>query len=252
MIVYGVIPARFQSTRFPGKPLKLINGQPLLSWVIQAARKAKNFQNILVATDDERIAQLAQHEGVEAVMTPADCATGTDRVWHAIQNKKLDIAVNIQGDEPLISPELLDQLANCFENQPHLQMATLGRRLDQESLISITTAKIIVDHNDEALYFSRFPIPYSREKSDHSFGAALKHIGMYAYRKDFLEKFCRQAPVAIEVAEGLEQLRALYLGAKIKVLRVESESWGVDIPEDVQKIEKMMRERGIQCPKPRI
>jgi 3-deoxy-manno-octulosonate cytidylyltransferase (CMP-KDO synthetase) len=252
MIVYGVIPARFQSTRFPGKPLKLINGQPLLSWVIQAALKAKSFQHILVATDDERIAALAKSEGVEVAMTPSDCATGTDRVWQAIQAKKLDVAVNIQGDEPLIAPDLLDRLATCFENQPHLQMATLGRKLDQESLVSLTTAKIIVDQDDQALYFSRLPIPYSREKSDLTFGAALKHIGMYAYRKDFLEKFCQQAPVAIEIAEGLEQLRALYLGAKIKVLRVESESWGVDTPEDVQKIEKLMRERGIQCPKSKV
>ncbi len=251
MIVYGVIPARFQSTRFPGKPLEVINGQPLLSWVIQASRKAQKFHQILVATDDERIADLARKEGVEAVMTPVECATGTDRIWSAVQHKKLDIAINIQGDEPLVQPELLDQLAMCFESQPDLQMATLGRKLDQEALLSQTTAKIILNQNDEAIYFSRFPIPYSRDKSDQSFAGALKHIGLYAYRKDFLEKFCKQAPVAIEIAEGLEQLRALYLGAKIKVLRVESESWGVDTPEDVQKIEKMMRERGIQCPKQR-
>jgi len=249
MIVCGVIPARFASTRFPGKPLKMINGQPLLSWVIQASKKTKKIQQILVATDDERIAELARKEGVEAILTPSSLATGTDRVWHTIQNKNFDVVVNIQGDEPLLQANLLDQLVHCFEKEAHLQMATLGRKLDMESLLSQTTAKIIVNQNDEAVYFSRFPIPYSRDKSDQSLSAALKHIGLYAYRRDFLEKFCKQSPVAIEQAEGLEQLRALYLGAKIKVLRVDADSWGVDTPEDLQKVENIMRERGIRCPK---
>ncbi len=249
MIVYGVIPARFASTRFPGKPLELINGQPLLSWVVQAAKKSAKIQKVLVATDDSRIAEVASRENVEVVMTDANLATGTDRVWKAIENKNVDAVINIQGDEPLLQASQLDALIACFENDEKLQMATLGRKLDAESLASPNTAKIILNHNDEAIYFSRFAIPYSREKFDETFEVALKHIGLYAYRKKFLESFCKQGPVKIEIAEGLEQLRALYLGAKIKVVRVDSDSWGVDIPVDVLKIEKLMRERGIKCPK---
>lgn len=248
MIVYGVIPARFASTRFPGKPLKIINGQPLLSWVIQAAQKSQKIQKLIVATDDDRIADLARIEGAQVVMTASDLATGTDRVWKAIENEVVDAVLNIQGDEPLLDVSLLDALIDCFARDNSIQMATLGRKLDLEALHSSNTAKIILNQNDEALYFSRFAIPYSRDKSDETLKGALKHIGLYAYRKDFLEKFCKQAPVAIEIAEGLEQLRALYLGAKIKVVRVESESWGVDTPDDVQKIEKIMQERGIKCP----
>ncbi len=248
MRAYGVIPARFASTRFPGKPLKLINGQPLLSWVIQAAKKSKKLQKLIVATDDQRIAELAISENVEVVMTDASLATGTDRVWKAIETKDSDVVINIQGDEPLLQATLLDTLVECFEKDSSLQMATLGRKLDQEALNSPNTAKIILNHKDEAIYFSRFAIPYSRDKSDSSLSGALKHIGLYAYQKDFLKRFCAQAPVSIEVAEGLEQLRALYLGAKIKVVRVESESWGVDTPEDVFKIEQIMQERGIKCP----
>ncbi len=248
MIVYGVIPARFASTRLPGKPLKMINGQPLLAWVIQASQKSQKIKKIIVATDDERIAELARSEGAEVAMTASELSTGTDRIWKAVENQKVDVVINIQGDEPLVQAALLDTLVSCFEKDQALEMATLGRKLDAEALNSPNTAKIILNHKDEAIYFSRFAIPYSRDKSDTGLGGALKHIGLYAYRRDFLEKFCRQAPVAIEIAEGLEQLRALYLGAKIKVVRVESESWGVDTPEDVQKIEMMMQERGIKCP----
>ncbi len=249
MKVYGVIPARFASTRFPGKPLEFINGQPLLSWVIQAAKKSDKIQRIVVATDDDRIAELARRENVDVAMTDRHLATGTDRVWQAIKDEKLDVVINIQGDEPLLQASLLDTLVECFEKDSGLEMATLGRKLDFDALNSPNTAKIVLNQNNEAIYFSRFAIPYSRDKSGVSLTGALKHIGLYAYKKSFLERFCKQEPVAIEVAEGLEQLRALYLGAKIKVVRVESESWGVDTPEDVFKIEKMMQERGIKCPK---
>ncbi|MCM2281503.1 MAG: 3-deoxy-manno-octulosonate cytidylyltransferase [Bdellovibrionaceae bacterium] len=247
MIVVGVIPARFGSTRFPGKPLAPVNGKPLLQWVIEGSRGSRRISKLVVATDDDRIASLARSCGVEAVMTDADLPTGTDRVYQAVRGLAADVVINIQGDEPLIRGELLDRLAEPFAADPDLAMATLGKPLTLEALSANTTAKIIVNHRDEALYFSRFPIPYSRLKpegdADHSpdLDGALKHIGIYAYRKDFLERFCRQAPVAIEKAESLEQLRALYLGARIKVVRVDHESWGVDTPEDVQKIENIMR-----------
>ena len=246
MIVVGVIPARYGSTRFPGKPLAPVGGKPLLQWVIEGAKTSRRLSRLLVATDDERIAALARKCGVEPIMTASDLPTGTDRVWQAVRGTEADVVVNVQGDEPLIQGALLDRLAEPFGNDRDLAMATLGKPLTIEALAANTTAKIVVNHRDEALYFSRFPIPYSRvdAKQDAQLAGALKHIGIYAYRKDFLERFCAQKPVAIEVSESLEQLRALYLGARIKVVRVEHESWGVDTPEDVQKIEKIMRGEG--------
>lgn len=249
MKIIGVIPARFGSTRFPGKPLKLILGKPLLEWVIRGAQGSKKISEILVATDEERIAQLAQKLGVEAVMTDSALPSGTDRIEAAVKGKKLDVAVNIQGDEPLITGEVLDTLVSPFYEDPTLEMATLAKTLTREDLTNKNAAKIVVDQWDNALYFSRSAIPYSREinaQQEDGNGAlkwGLKHIGMYAYRRDFLEKFCRSGPAPIELAEGLEQLRALYLGAKIKVMKVEHESWGVDTPEDVVQVERLLKLR---------
>lgn len=245
MKAIGVIPARWGSTRFPGKPLEKISGRPLLQWVIEGARTSLKLQEICVATDDERIASLAASCGARAVLTPSDLPTGTDRVWRAVENLDADVVLNIQGDEPLIEGRLLDQLVAPFEADADLEMATLGRPLDDEALKSQNTAKIVLNHRAEALYFSRFPIPYSRVAASGAIEGALKHIGIYAYRRAFLKRFCEQAPTVLEQMEGLEQLRALYLGARIKVVQVEHDSWGVDTPSDVQKIEKIMQERGL-------
>jgi 3-deoxy-manno-octulosonate cytidylyltransferase (CMP-KDO synthetase) len=241
----GVIPARFGSTRFPGKPLEFIAGKPLLQWVLEGARESRTLSEIWVATDDERIAKLARSLKAPVSMTDSSLPTGSDRVWKTIENLDVDVVVNIQGDEPLLRGALLDQLVAPFAKEPDLQMATLGRPLTQEALLSPNTAKIVVNKNDEALYFSRFAIPYSRLSSPTAeiFSAALKHVGIYAYSKKFLREFCAQAPVPIEIQESLEQLRALYLGAKIKVVRTEHDSWGVDTPEDVAKIEALLKEK---------
>ena len=247
MKAVGLIPARYGSSRFPGKPLALINGQPLLKWVIDGAKTSKRLREIAVATDDERIAKLAVTCGVRALMTDSDLPTGTDRIWQAASQiaglSDDDIIVNIQGDEPLIEGSLLDRLIEPFEKDQTLEMATLGRPLDLESLNSPQTAKIILNARDEAMYFSRLPIPYTRAAATLPVEGALKHIGIYAYRRSFLKKFCAEKPATIELLESLEQLRALYLGARIKVVRVEHDSWGVDYPEDILKIERLMRER---------
>ncbi len=245
----GVIPARWGSTRFPGKPLELISGKPLLQWVIEGSRGAKLLQEICVATDHPEIAALAVRCGARAVMTDSDLPTGTDRVWAAARELPADVYVNIQGDEPLIDGELLDQLVKPFLADATLEMATLGRPLDREALESSHTAKIVLNARHEAIYFSRYPIPYSRvkpwdkAKTGDSIAGALKHIGIYAYRRDFLQRFCAQAPTMLEQFEGLEQLRALYLGARIRVVAVEHDSWGVDTPEDILKIENLMKGR---------
>lgn len=240
----GVIPARWGSTRFPGKPLALIDGKPLLKWVIEGAKTSRKLREIFVATDDERIANIALECRVRPIMTDASLATGTDRVWQASKWLDADVVLNIQGDEPLIDGALLDALVEPFEQDAELEMATLGRPLDAESLASPNTAKIVLNARGEAIYFSRFPIPYSREKAAEPIMSAMKHIGIYAYRRAFLERFCAQAPTALEKMEGLEQLRALYLGARIRVVPVEHDSWGVDTPDDVQKIEQIIRKSG--------
>jgi 3-deoxy-manno-octulosonate cytidylyltransferase (CMP-KDO synthetase) len=246
-VAIGVIPARWGSTRFPGKPLVPISGKPLLQWVIEGARTSQRLKEIIVATDDERIAKLARDCGTRVVMTDSNLPTGTDRIWQASRNLDAEVILNIQGDEPLIEGALLDRLVAPFEEDSELEMATLGRALDTESLESNQTAKIVLNHRGEALYFSRFPIPYSRigvaGGSSQRPDAALKHIGIYGYRRGFLERFCAEPPTALEQFEGLEQLRALYMGARIKVVTVDHDSWGVDTPNDVEKIESIIRNR---------
>lgn len=237
MKAIGVIPARYGSTRFPGKPLKLILGKPLLQWVIEAARQSQKLEEIWVATDHPEIQALASRCHVKCVMTDSQLATGSDRVFQAIHNVDVDIVLNIQGDEPLITGALLDRLVEPLLQDRSLQMATLGRRLQPGDLESKNTAKIVLNHRAEAMYFSRFAIPYSRVDAPDNGAVCLKHIGLYAFRKTFLAEFCAHPPTPLELAEGLEQLRALYLGAKIRVVEVEHESWGVDTPEDVAKVE---------------
>ena len=244
MKVIGVIPARYGSTRFPGKPLKMVGGKPLLQWVVEASKTAQSLDEVWLATDDERIAELGRSLKIKTVMTSPELPSGSDRIWSAVKDFDVDVVVNIQGDEPLITGELLDQLVKPFFDSPALAMATLGRDLQKGDLESPNTAKIVRDLHGDAIYFSRLPIPFTRVDAQQNNGLCLKHIGMYAYRKNFLQQFCAQGPVPLELAEGLEQLRALYLGAAIRVVKVEHESWGVDTPEDVAKVEGLLRQRG--------
>ena len=244
MKVLGVIPARYASTRLPGKPLVDVAGKPLLQWVIEGSKSSQKISEIVVATDHEAIVNLAQKCGVTAIMTDPNLPSGSDRVWAAAKGYEADLLINIQGDEPLITGQLLDSLVEPFESDIQLEMATLGRELNNEDLKSPNTAKIVLNIRQEALYFSRFPIPYSRALAiEDTKLASLKHIGLYAYRAKFLETFCKQAPTALENYEGLEQLRALYLGARIKVVKVDHDSWGVDTPDDIAKIERLLEKR---------
>jgi len=240
MKTIGVIPARYGSTRFPGKPLAKIAGKPLLQWVVEGAKKSRKIDEILVATDDQRIADLCEKIGARFAMTPSNLPTGTDRIQKAIEGLEAEIVVNIQGDEPLINGSVLDALVTPMLADASLEMATLALRLEAGDLENLNTAKIVTDEKGRALYFSRFPIPFSRSsEARHEIG--LKHIGIYAYRRSFLERFCRQTPVPLELSEGLEQLRALYLGAAIHVVKVEHNSWGVDTPEDILKVEELLK-----------
>ena len=241
MKILGVIPARYGSTRFSGKPLALVAGKPLLQWVIEGAKTSTKLSDVWVATDHEEIFALAEKCGVKAVMTDSELPSGSDRVWAAIQNKNCDVVVNIQGDEPLLTGELLDSLVSPFFEGPQVEMATLGCLLKEGDLESLSRVKIVMNKNNEAIYFSRFPIPFSRINAKHLPQVVCTHIGLYAYRKQFLQRFCEQGPVDLEKAESLEQLRALYLGARIRVVVVKHDSWGVDSPEDVAKIDAIIQ-----------
>lgn len=241
MKILGVIPARYGSTRFPGKPLAMVAGKPLLQWVIEGAKTSKKLSAVWVATDNQEIFALAEKCGARVVMTDPDLPSGSDRVWAAIKDEDCQVAVNIQGDEPLLSGDLLDSLVSPFFEDNEVEMTTLGRPLEEGDLESLSTAKIVMNKRNEALYFSRFPIPFSRIDAKQLPGVCCKHIGLYAYRKQFLQRFCEQGPVDLEKAESLEQLRALYLGARIRVVGVEHDSWGVDTPEDVAKIEAIIQ-----------
>lgn len=243
MKIIGVIPARFGSTRFPGKPLKLIAGRPLIAHVIEGAKQCKKLSRLIVATDHEDIAKAARSLEVEVAMTDSNLPSGSDRVWAAAKNVDCDVILNIQGDEPLIYDTPLNQLCEAFKDKT-VKMATLAREFPSiEEFQSPQIAKIVVNKNNDALYFSRLPIPHTRESAKEGHFACLKHIGLYGYTKSFLESFCSQKPTEIENAEALEQLRALWMGVPIRVILTNFVSWGVDTPEDVVKVEKMLAQR---------
>jgi 3-deoxy-manno-octulosonate cytidylyltransferase (CMP-KDO synthetase) len=244
--IIAVIPARFGSTRFPGKPLAELKGKKIIQWVVEGARTSTLVQDVFVATDDQRIADFCKTIPVQVLMTSPDCPTGTDRIYEATKNLDFDCVLNIQGDEPLITKEYIDPLAQAFLNDPKLEMATLAHPLKAEDIDNLNAVKVITNQKQEAIYFSRFPIPFSREKFQECSTAdltdlpAMKHIGLYGYSKSFLKRFCSTPQTKLEKNESLEQLRALYLGVRIKVLPVAKPTYGVDTPEDLQKLEAFL------------
>ncbi len=247
MKIIGVIPARIGSTRFPRKPLALIQGRPMIHWVIEGARQSQRLSEVIVATDSEEIVQACRRINCEAVMTNSDLPSGTDRLFAATQKKSFDVVVNIQGDEPLIEGLVIDSLLKFYASSDRLtwpEMATLAHPFNNEGEYqSPNMVKVLINQKSEAIYFSRFPIPLSRHGVNEMGLPAYRHLGLYAYTKDFLKRFC-EAPVAlIEKAEGLEQLRALDLGAKIKVEIVHEAAIGVDTPEDLLKVEQILAKR---------
>ena len=243
MKMIGVIPARFGASRFPGKPLVPLRGKPMIQWVIEGARQSRLLESIYVTTDHREIAQAAEQAGARALMTIPDLPSGTDRIFEATKNLDFDVVLNIQGDEPLITGDVVDSLAQNFSSGG-FEMGTLAHTLSDAEANNPNVVKLVMNHNHEAIYFSRFPIPHSRHTATDAGGrGGYKHIGLYAYTKKFLKKFCETPPVLIEKAEGLEQLRALYLGAKIKVVLTESSLHGVDTPEDLLRVDRLLAER---------
>ena len=251
MKTYGIIPSRFGSSRFPGKPLVVLAGKPLVVWVLEAVQKAKGIDEVLVATDDERIVEAVTSHGGKAVMTPSDLPSGTDRIAVAARTYlggdfgDDDVLVNVQGDEPLIDPALVGALAAKLRDDPRWSMATAVTPLKSAvDLAAKSVVKVVLDRDGGALYFSRAPIPCDRDHApDLASGLYVRHLGIYAYRGAFLKRYIAEPPCALERTEKLEQLRALWMGAKIAVVKTEDEGVGVDTPEDAARVEKLLRER---------
>jgi len=240
--VIGVIPARWGSTRFPGKSLVPICGKPLIHWVVQQCLKAKRLDGILVATDDKRIADAVKGTGVKAVMTKPNHPSGTDRIAEAIGKTEATVAINIQGDEPLIDPRLIDRLAGEMLSSPQWDMATAASPItDSKELSAPSVVKVVWDSKGQALYFSRSTIPFLRDADMDPIGLYWRHVGIYAYRVTFLEKLVNTPQCELEKAEKLEQLRALYIGGKILVLKTARAGIGVDTPSDVKYVERELR-----------
>ncbi len=244
MKIIGVIPSRWGSTRFPGKSLHPICGRALVLRVVDAVKKAKLLDEVIVATDDPRIAEAVGNEA-KVVMTRADHPSGTDRVAEAAAAGDEDIVINIQGDEPMMDPAIIDTLAEQMKNGTW-EMATAACPIrEMRDLEARTVVKVVTAADGGALYFSRLPIPCRRDgEALLESGLYLRHLGIYAYRGAFLKRLVQEPPCALEQTESLEQLRALWLGGRIAVIRVEEEGIGVDRPEDVPVVESLMRAKG--------
>jgi 3-deoxy-manno-octulosonate cytidylyltransferase (CMP-KDO synthetase) len=244
MRIIGVIPSRWGATRFPGKSLHPICGKPLIQWVVESVKRARLLDEVLVATDDTRIAS-AVSDFVKVVLTRPDHPSGTDRVAEAVQPQDNDIIINIQGDEPLINPDLIDALALRMRDDPGWDMATAACPIrNRRDLEARTVVKVVLAQDGGALYFSRLPIPCRRDGDpDLNAGLYLRHLGIYAYRGAFLKRLVQEKPCALEKTESLEQLRALYMGGRIAVIQTEELGIGVDTPEDVAVVEAIIRKQ---------
>ena len=246
MKIIGVIPARYGSTRFPGKPLHKIAGKPLIQWVVEQCQKAKSLSKVVVATDDTQIWEVAQ-EFCDVEMTRSDHPSGTDRIAEVATRHACDALVNIQGDEPLIDPGVIDTVAAALENA-EMSTAATGIR-DPHEYDNANVVKVVVNRAGEALYFSRRTIPYVRDAANAPVEGQLaafpflKHLGIYGYRRETLLRLVGFPVSPLENAEKLEQLRALDNGIRISVALVDYENIGVDVPSDVQRVERILRQR---------
>lgn len=243
----GVIPARYGSTRLPGKALVRLCGKPLIQWVYERAARASQLTALVVATDDERIRAAVESFGGRVIMTRPDHPSGTDRIAEAIVGLRGDVILNIQGDEPLIEPQLIDDLAIVLQSDPAWDMATAASPIAHlHELESPAVVKVVCGRDDEALYFSRAAIPHIRDGVfPPASPAHWRHIGLYAYRREYLNRLVAEPPCELEQLEKLEQLRALYIGCRMKVVRTSHVALGVDVPEDVPKAESALRQAGL-------
>jgi 3-deoxy-manno-octulosonate cytidylyltransferase (CMP-KDO synthetase) len=241
MDVIGVIPARYSSTRFEGKVLADINGKPMIQHVWERAKQAKILDEIIIACDHELVEKAALSFGAKTVLTSKSHLCGTDRIAEVVNPLDVKIIVNIQADEPLINPMMIDSVARALLDDKDISMATLRKRIDDEALINDpNVVKVVVDKFNFALYFSRSRIPFSAADSEAEKPVYYKHIGLYAYTKDFLFTF-KKLPVSnLERAEKLEQLRVLEEGFRIKAIETKYDTIGVDTPDDLLRVKEYL------------
>ena len=236
--ILGVIPARFASSRFPGKVLAQISSKSMLQHVYERTSLARYLTATIIATDDERVYAAARSFGARVVMTRADHVSGTDRVAEAASAENAELVVNIQGDEPLIDPAAIDAAILPLADDPEIVMGTLKKAIeDPREITDANVVKVVTGRNGDAIYFSRCPIPCQRDRATP--GTHFKHIGLYVYRRDFLLGYSALPVGPLEQAERLEQLRALENGYRIRVVETECESLGVDTPEDLERVCKL-------------
>jgi 3-deoxy-manno-octulosonate cytidylyltransferase (CMP-KDO synthetase) len=248
--ILAVIPARWASSRFPGKPLAEISGKPMVQWVWERARRARRVDDVIIATDDERVREAAAHFGARVELTSEHLVSGTDRVAEvAARHSEFEIVLNVQGDEPLIAPEVLDAVAELLIENRSLPVATAVTRVsDAGELQNPDVVKVVVDRKRNALYFSRAPIPFNRRGVGPRTGsqpvAGYRHLGIYGYQRDALIKLASLAPSPLEQVEELEQLRFLEAGFVIRCVEVAPSGPGVDRPEDIPKVETLLEQEG--------
>ena len=265
MAIVAIIPARFASTRLPGKPLSDIHGKPMIQLVHERVRRARRLTRVLVATDDERIASVVRGFGGEVVITSPRHATGTDRLAEAVLATDATIVVNVQGDEPMLDPGAIDAAVAAMDDPSRPEMATVSLPLtDWREMLAPSVVKVVTDARGDALYFSRGPIPAVRLAGDAdpaamareavALGLARKHLGLYVFTREALLRFASLAPAPLEQAEGLEQLRALYHGMRIRVVRYAGDGGvAVDTPQDLERVRALLagamnHGKGANCP----
>ena len=242
MKVLGVIPARYSSTRFEGKVLADIGGKPMLQHVWERAQQALVLDEVIIACDDTRVEEAARAFGAQVVRTSKGHASGTDRIIEVVNPLEVRIIIDIQGDEPLINPLMIDTLAQAMLDNDKVSMATLMKKIERpEEIEDPHVVKVVVDKNNFALYFSRAAIPFRAHSSEVAEPAYYKHIGLYGYTKDFLFTFKNIPPSSLEKIEKLEQLRVLEGGYRIKVLETKFDTVGVDTPEDLEKVKEILK-----------
>lgn len=233
----GIIPARYASTRFPGKPLAEILGKSMISMVYERARRAASLDRVIVATDDDRIMEACGRLGIPVRLTSPGHASGTERVAEVARGLDSSLIVNIQGDEPLLEPAMIDELVGAFDDEAVVMASLMKKIRDPAAFQDCHRVKVVVDKDGNALYFSRAPIPYGAEGFFH-------HIGIYGFRRDFLFRFCALAPSDLERHEGLEQLRALENGFRIRMVETAHSTLSVDTPRDIIEVERFLKEKG--------
>ncbi|EFN50970.1 hypothetical protein CHLNCDRAFT_33280 [Chlorella variabilis] len=252
--VVGVLPARYQSSRFPGKPLVPILGKPMILRTYEQACKAQTLDAVVVATDDERIAEACRAAGAQAVMTHPDCPNGTERCEEAVSklSKQYDIVLNIQGDEPLIEPEVIDAVVRALQESPDAVYSTACTPLAHSEVELRQRVKCITDTSGYAIYFSRGVLPSNKDGEVRSYPAPwhdkpyLLHLGLQCYDRAFLRQYCKMAATPLQMMEDLEQLKILENGYRMKVVVVDHSAHGVDLPEDVASIEAIMGQQRLQ------